>query len=185
MTEQTSVRFLLALKLSAVWFCPLMVGCGGHPATVEGTITLDGQRLVPEGANGGVVFRPMAGGPLANAHFSPDGTYVLNTGTQAGLPLGALSGNDFCHGSFASPLPDGTQMPGKQLSAEQYRDKDRTEFEVEVEPGSNRFDFDVERGANLQAPKDTKSGSERRPGDRKDLENESEFISCGCRLNSR
>src|SRR5215213_2269723 len=84
MTEQTSVRFLLAIKLSAVWFWPLMVGCGGHLATVAGTITLDGQPL-PEGANGGVVFHPIARGPLANAHFSPDGTYVLNTGAQAGL----------------------------------------------------------------------------------------------------
>ena len=123
--------------------CLLVLGCGGHPASVTGTITLDG-RALPAGANGGVTFHPVAGGTPANALLLPDGTYNLNTGSQHGLEPGRYRVTITVLETLPPRLKDGTQEPGKLLSAQRYRDKERSGLEVEVKPGKNRVDFDVD-----------------------------------------
>ena len=134
---------------STFWIVPLLLliglaltGCGGHSASVSGTITLDGKHL-PAGANGGIVFHPVDGGAPATTNLSQEGTYTLSTGSRRGLEPGRYRVAINVLGPLPPRLKDGTQRPGKVISDTHDKDGNRSGFEVEIKSGHNRFDFDV------------------------------------------
>ena len=120
-----------------------VLGCGNQlPATVSGTITLDGQPLT--GVAGEVMFHPSGGGAMAMASLGSDGSYSINTGSTKGLDPGEYSVTVSV--VRTAPEPDGgyQSAPGQTLiSASRYGDKDKSDLKATVEPGKNVFDYDL------------------------------------------
>lgn len=124
--------------------CGFLVGCGSPAASVSGKVTLDGGAL-PNGANGGVVFYPVEGGPPATANLMADGSYSLSVGARKSFDPGKYRVAVTVLDALPPRLKDGTQPPGRLVSHSKYQDKDRSGFEVDVTSGTNRIDFDVHR----------------------------------------
>jgi hypothetical protein len=101
-------------------------------AQVSGRVTLRGEPL-PEGM---VMFVPQAG-LAAGGGIQPDGTYRLFTRKPFD---GAVIGKyKVC---VMKPFqPKAAGYPG---FATKYSDAETSGFEVDVQPGENRFDFDLD-----------------------------------------
>lgn len=121
----------------------LLTGCENTlPATVSGTITVDGESL--SGVKGEVMFHPSGGGAMAMASLGKDGTYSINTGTTKGLDPGSylVTVRVVRNEPAAS---GGNQGAPKQtpLASSKYGDRDKSGLTAEVKPGNNVFDFDL------------------------------------------
>ena len=137
-------RSCFCLSVLVVLLCCL--GCGESlPATVSGTVTIDGQPL-PEGetVTGNVVFYPTAGGAAAFGDVSSGGKYKITTGSTKGLAPGDYKVTVRVIEMEPEP-PGGYKVapPQKLLSPPKYNDNEKTDLQVTVEAGSQTIDLDL------------------------------------------
>ena len=116
------------------------------PATVTGTVTLDGQPL-PERDTvvGNVMFYPSGGGAAAFGDVTSGGAYKVTTGSTSGLQPGEYVVTVTV--SEMEPEPPGgyQNAPGqKRLTPARYNDRDRTPLRFEVSEGPNEIDLPLE-----------------------------------------
>ncbi|MCA9047644.1 MAG: carboxypeptidase regulatory-like domain-containing protein [Planctomycetaceae bacterium] len=131
----------------------ILFGCGSSGpeiASVEGTVTLDGQPL----ANASVVFVPEGGRP-AGASTDAQGKYVLNFSEDR---QGAIPGKNVVRISTArgeTTDDNGQMVPGSpETIPAKYNAQ--TTLEFNVEPGKvNTADFTLESEGELPAVSDT------------------------------
>lgn len=135
------------LPLSGLVFSVCLLGCGSSGpeiASVEGTVTLDGQPL----ANASVVFVPEGGRP-AGASTDAQGKYVLNF---SGGRKGALPGKNVVRIStlMGETTDDNGQMvPGTpETIPAKYNAQSTLEFNVEAGK-VNVADFALESDGEL------------------------------------
>lgn len=129
-------------KVLAVIFVAFLAGCGGNlPATVQGTITIDGASL--EDVAGDVMFHPQGGGAMAISPIAADGTFSINTGATKGLEPGMY---DVTVTVVRIERATGGQNapPQKVISPKAYSDRERSTLTADVVPGKNEFNFDLE-----------------------------------------
>ena len=145
------------------------IGCGGpsarYDATVEGTVTVDGQLA----SRGRVMFHPVKEGPPAYGSIFPNGTYSLRVG-QGDLEEvdgGKLPSGDYLV-TVVVNMPSiqdetvgagGPPKPGAQLMAAKYADKSTTDLRRTVKPGRNVFPLELE-GAAVEAKSATPADEE-------------------------
>ena len=130
--------------------CGLIIGCGSKPATVSGTITLDGHPV--EGSRelyGTVSFYPTGGGAPAIGIIGSGGSYSVETGSQAGLAPGSYRVAVAVKKIHPPATPEGLTRP-ERISPVKYSKPEQSGFTAEVEPGSNTFDFALDSGAGSQ-----------------------------------
>lgn len=122
---------------SAVIF---LAGCGGaYDATVQGVVTLDGNRVT----RGTVAYAPVAGGPAAYARIDENGNYMVQTGRETGLPSGEYQVT-VTSTEVAVPSTDGgPPPPGRPITPLWYRSKDTSGLKFNVERGSNTIDLEL------------------------------------------
>jgi hypothetical protein len=133
-------------------------GCGGPAATVQGTVTIDGQ-LAQQGT---VVFHPIDKGPTAYGSIATDGTYAIRVGQgdlddpNAGdVPLGEYIVTVVVN---TPSLPDevvgegGPPKPGARLSAAKYGSKDTSDLRHTVKPGRNVVPLEIEGASADEQP---------------------------------
>ena len=124
----------------------VFVGCQKKlPATIEGTVMLDG-RALPEAATttGEVMFYPTGGGAAAYAPILPGGKYAVSTGGSEGLATGEYKIT--VRVVEVEPEPPGGYIspPGqKVISPARYQDRDKSDLVRKVEPGKNTINLDL------------------------------------------
>jgi len=143
---------LIALVLCAT---TLFVGCGKKVVKTEGVtgkVTLDGAPL----PDANVFFVPVdknSGALDSFAKTGEDGTYKLqtltgaaNAGTTPGKYLVRFDAQESVDTGKTETVND-QEVPildSKSILPRRYNDEKTSGFEVEVVPGANTFDFDLE-----------------------------------------
>jgi hypothetical protein len=122
----------------------MLPGCGSSlPASVDGTVTLDGRPL-PEGPliDGTVMFYPTSGGAAAYGSVTSGGKYVMNTGSTKGIEPGGYVVTVRVV-EIDPPPPGGyNNAPGQRLiTPPRYEDRDQTDLKAEVKAGKNTIDL--------------------------------------------
>ena len=127
---------------------PLLTGCGSSsPATVSGTVTLDGEPLPQtERRTGSIMFFPTGGGAAPYGMVADDGTYSMQTGGSQGLEVGEYVVT--VRVVDIDPPPPGQteyQDPPEStlLTPRRYVDSESTDLKVNVEPGNNTIDLEL------------------------------------------
>ncbi len=135
---------LIRLFVLAGSLCTLMAvaGCGGpYDSTVSGVVKLDGN-IVPRGT---VAYQPKAGGPAAYGLIQDDGTYVIRTGREEGLPSGdyyvTVTANE--PPAVAQTASGGPPPSGKPITPPWYRTRNTSGLSFMVEPGNNEIDLEL------------------------------------------
>ncbi len=145
------------VRRQLVWLvagCTLLVGCGGtYDASVSGVASLDGAPL----PSGSVAFIPNQAGPASYAAILNDGSYVVNTGREEGLPSGSyvvtvVAREKAIEDKSGRGLPP---MPGKQITPPWYAAKKSTPLKFDVTSGSNEINLELtsEPPPDWQPPK--------------------------------
>lgn len=125
----------------------LMVGCNRGPeiASVEGTITMDGEPLV----DATVIFTPVGGGRPAAARTDEQGHYVLNF---SGGRKGAQPGDYIVRVTTAQdPYEDeeGNPVPARRETIPmEYNQESTLKFTVEAKK-KNIANFDLKSGGKV------------------------------------
>ncbi len=121
----------------------LQTGCGNGLASVSGSVTLDGEKMLggPE-LRVTVLMSPKGGGPSAAALVDSNGNFLMSTGSKSGIAPGkylvAVSGTQII------PPKDPKDTPGgRPVTPRQYANPKLSGLQVEVEPGSNQFDLEL------------------------------------------
>lgn len=122
-------------------------GCGGKPASVSGTVSVDGKPL----DQGTVGFTPTAGGMRAVGLIQSDGSYQLKTNRDRGLDVGEYTVTVTAR--EAVQTEGGPPMPGKYLAPKRYGSTRTSGLVEQVESGSNVIDLNLESGGEEEAPK--------------------------------
>ena len=133
-----------------ILFCGLVtlacMGCQDSlPATVSGTITIDGQPLAErENIGGEVMLFPSGGGAAAYAALATDGQYTVQTGAAKGLEPGSYKVTVRVVEIEPEP-PGGYQHAPKQtlISSPSYQDRENSGITAEIKPGKNTIDFNL------------------------------------------
>lgn len=116
----------------------LIVGCGGKPAKVSGTVSVDGTPL----EQGSVTFAPTGGGMRATGIIQSDGSYQLQTNRDVGLEVGeydvAVASREIISTGEGSP-----PRPGKFFAPSRYGRTRTSGLKYIVEKGSNVIDIDL------------------------------------------
>ncbi|MEM8944950.1 MAG: hypothetical protein AAGD11_07170 [Planctomycetota bacterium] len=115
-----------------------VVGCGGKPATVTGTVTIDGSSL----QQGQISFTPTGGGMRASAIIQNDGSYEIRTNRDFGLEIGEYAVAVVSR-EIIKPSSGGPPMPGKYLAPRKYGRTKTSGLKYTVEKGSNEIDIDL------------------------------------------
>ena len=113
------------------------------PATVSGTITIDGQPLTGHIA-GEVMFHPTGGGAAALAPLESDGGFTVSTGSTKGLEPGTYDVT--VRVAETDPEPPGgyESAPAQRpLSPGRYGIRDKSGLSADVKEGKNEFNFDL------------------------------------------
>ena len=118
-------------------------GGGGHDASVEGVVTLDGQPLT----RGTVSFIPDAGGAGATAAINSDGTFAAKTGSSSGLPPGEYSITVRAREDAVIPAKGNLPMPGKLLTPKKYDAASTSGLRATIEPGDNELKLELQSDA--------------------------------------
>jgi hypothetical protein len=140
-TKWRGLIFLLLVTAAA--------GCGSSlPATVTGTVTLDGEPLpAGETVTGTVVFYPASQGAAAYGTVGPGGRYAIRTGSTTGLQPGEYLVT--VRVVEIAPAPPGGHLhapPQRLLTPPRYNDRDRSDLRVDVQPGRNMIDLPLVSG---------------------------------------
>ncbi len=127
----------------ALYSC-LLAGCGQSlPATVTGTVTLDGQSL-PEGprVTGSVMYYPTGGGAAAYGTVTSGGSYAMQTGDAKGLQPGEYLVTVRVI-DIDPPPPGGYNNPpaSKPITPPRYNDREQSDLKVQVILGTNEIDL--------------------------------------------
>lgn len=119
-------------------------GCGDSLATVDGTVTLDGEPIAggPQ-MYGTVTFYPESGsGVPAVGLIDQAGQYRVKTGARSGVQPG-----NYLIGIAVKKVnipKDPDEMPQPTLiTPKKYASVTESGLREEVEPGDNTFDFDL------------------------------------------
>lgn len=125
------------------WYCVVIllasaVGCGGKPARVSGTVTVDGKPL----DRGRVSFAPTATGQMAVGTIQNDGTYKLMTNRERGLEPGEYKASIVSREMQQSD-DGGPPMQSKYLAPKKYSTTSTSGLQFSVETGSNTIDIDL------------------------------------------
>ncbi|WP_425399157.1 hypothetical protein [Aeoliella sp.] len=114
-------------------------------------MTLDGQPLVGGDAVRATVYYYPEGGSGAPAVGLLDdaGRYEIATGSKSGVQPGAYIVTVSAT-KIIPPKQPGEAPTGRPLTARKYADPRQSGFRVEVEPGSNTFDFDLESQSQMR-----------------------------------
>src|SRR5262249_38316048 len=125
----------------AIVACEL-AGCGSQLAEVEGTVTLDGQKVVGgRDVRGTVLFSPNQPGlPSGSGALDESGTYTAYVGATEGLPPGSY-GVAVTVTKIVPPSAPGGTPSGRLLSPPEYSDPRNSGLHADVKAGRNRFDF--------------------------------------------
>ncbi len=121
---------------------PGMIGCSNDLASVNGTVTLDGQAISggPE-LRGTVYFSPAEGtGASAVGILDSSGQYALSMGSTEGIRPGkyvvAISATKLVPAQTPGGMPG-----GKLITPPRYANARDSGLQAEVQPGNNRLDF--------------------------------------------
>ena len=134
-TKQTTLIVLAAG--SWVW-----TGCGGtYDSYVSGVATLDGSPL-PRGT---VSYNPARPGPASYGVIRSDGSYLIKTGREEGLPSGEYTVTVVAK---EESIPDDSNRglspkAGKTITPPWYRSKQHSTLKFTVEFGSNDIDLEL------------------------------------------
>lgn len=121
------------------------VGCGSQLADVNGSVSIDGKKVVgASDLRGTVVFAPRGTGlPTGSGVLNDRGQYAIYVGSNAGIQPGpyrvAITVTKIRPASRVGGTPS-----GELLSPARYANPRQSGLEVNVEAGSNTFDFDLE-----------------------------------------
>lgn len=135
----------LGRRSAQVVFLLLLSGCGSSLAEVQGSVSLDGEKLAgaPD-VRGTVLFSPRrAGLPTASGLLDNAGQYTVFVGSNEGLMPGPYS----VAITVTKVIPAktlGGAPSGKLLTPTKYANPKESGLEVEVVPGTNTFDFKLE-----------------------------------------
>jgi hypothetical protein len=138
MSQIPRLPFAAAVWLGAASLL-LVAGCGGKPATVSGTITLDGTPL----ARGSVAFTPVNGGQKATGVIASDGSYSLNTNRDVGLDVGEYRTTVVSREPGKVDKYGGPPLPGKYLSPKRYANGATSGLQYNVTKGHNSIDIEL------------------------------------------
>lgn len=126
-----------APRLLAAVVLALFGGCGsGLDATVDGTVTLDGQPLT----NGTVSFHPKGTAPVAYGQIQSDGTYTASTGSSEGITPGEYTATVVA----TKPDPDPSdEKPPEPLTPVRYASPETSGLDVTVRSGQNHLPLEL------------------------------------------
>ena len=120
-----------------VAFMSSLAGCHGSKASVEGTVTLDGQPI----DDGALAFRA-SGKPVLSATIREGGKYQLEQAGKSWVEPGQYSVT--VRGYKPDPNTDPNVPPNpKVITPEKYASATTSGLSAEVKSGSNSFDFDL------------------------------------------
>jgi hypothetical protein len=128
--------------ISVAALCAIQSGCGGtYNATVSGVVALDGNKLT----RGTVAFNPSGEGVTAYARIENDGSYVVKTGREKGLPAGEYSVTVVAHEDPENKVSSqgGPPPPGKHITPKWYRSIKTSGLKYQVEAGANEIDIQL------------------------------------------
>lgn len=156
-----------ALSNTACVYCCVLaalVGCGdsnndGNDATVQGTVTIDGE-LAPGGT---IAFYPVGGGPVAVGAIAQDGSFSLRIGrgNASNLDRSDIPSGDYVATVVATGpservagKDDGGPLPfGPSLVADKYADRETSDLKITVNEGPNVLDLKLD-GAWANPPEE-------------------------------
>lgn len=139
-----SNRRLLLCSLVAV--LPAIPGCGSSGmSSVTGTVTLDGKPL----KDASVTFHPEGGGRYGTAHTDEDGYYELKYYRGKS---GAPPGKYIVRISTADTTDEEKAIPEKVPDKYNIDAESNPKMKVEVEDGSNEFNFDLDSKGKITPP---------------------------------
>jgi len=149
MPQKLSLRPVVAFAL----FLVLLVGCGQSlPATVTGTVTLDGQSL-PEGPRmtGSVMFYPIGGGAAAYGSVTSGGNYSMQTGDLKGLQPGEYVVTVRVV-DIDPPPPGGyyNAPASKPITPPRYSNQKQSDLKVQVVLGANDIDLKLSSSGKVR-----------------------------------
>jgi hypothetical protein len=123
------------------------VGCGSDLADVQGSVSIDGQKVLgADDVRGTVVFAPREEGlPTGSGVLNEAGQYAIFVGANEGLKPGPYSVSVTVTRIRPAATEGGTPS-GQLLSPAKYANPRQSGLEVTVEPGSNTFDFELQAG---------------------------------------
>lgn len=130
--------FMVMFGTTLATFC----GCGGvYDASVAGVVTLD-SNPVPRGT---VTFKPSGTGPAAYGQIQSDGSYVLRTGREEGLPPGQYQVTVVANepAPMQQTASGGPPPPGKPITPAWYKQIETSGLTFQVEPGSNDINLEL------------------------------------------
>ena len=142
----------------ALWLSLTLVGCGAgggkYDASVEGTVTVDGDLA----QRGSVTFYPVKSGPAAAGQIFKDGSYSVRVGqgslaeSDAGkLPSGEYVATVVVSGELdksKTVSAGGPPMAGVRLSAAKYADRATSGLKFSVKPGRNVLELKLDSAAS-------------------------------------
>lgn len=140
-----NTRLKITKQIPLIWIAAsslAWVGCGGpYDSYVSGVATLDGSSL-PRGT---VSYNPARPGPASYGVIRSDGSYLIKTGREEGLPSGdytvtVVAKEESIADDSNRGLPP---KPGKVFTPPWYRSKKTSTLKFTVESGSNDIDLEL------------------------------------------
>jgi hypothetical protein len=128
-----------------VFLLLILSGCGSELAKVQGTVSLNGERVAGGRAvRGTVLFSPREKGqPTGNGVLDESGEYSVFVGATEGLPPGPYAVAVAVTEVVPAKVPGGTPS-GKLITPIRYADPRNSGLVVDVVAGSNTFDFQLQ-----------------------------------------
>ncbi|TWT47744.1 hypothetical protein [Botrimarina hoheduenensis] len=119
-----------------------LTGCGSRLATVTGTVSLGGDKVVKnESRRGYVSFVPASGdGVTASGSIDERGEYRLSLGSSQTLPPGEYAVSVRVCDVTPPPEPGGYSS-SRDISPERYGSAKTSGLQYKLTPGSNRIEI--------------------------------------------
>ena len=143
--NEASMSGLIALpRLAALGLATLLLaGCGDVRGTVTGQVTLDGKPLASEqNVSAAIQFHPVGNsGRPATSSLDGKGSYSLAAGSQSSVEPGKYVVT--VTATQIIPSASGGAPSGRPITPRRYADPRQSEWQVEVKPGNNEFNFEL------------------------------------------
>lgn len=122
-----------------------LAGCGNGMAQVSGAVTMGGEPIAGGGDTRCTVnFIPEGGaGAQGVGLVDANGRYTIQTGSLSGVKPGGYIVTILATTLVPSTV-EGFPPGGRVITPRRYADPGQSGFRVEVEPGANEFQFDLE-----------------------------------------